>query len=72
VIIFEAAKPLQKRKIKLKGNIRFIFQNSEENLIGVKVMIKVSALENPNVDFVLGVHVSSWIKSRKIGYRKSF
>jgi metal-dependent amidase/aminoacylase/carboxypeptidase family protein len=52
VVVFGATKLLQKRKIKLKGNIRFVFQNSEETLISVKVMIKISALENPNVDFV--------------------
>jgi metal-dependent amidase/aminoacylase/carboxypeptidase family protein len=35
-----------------------IFQNSEETSTSAKVMIRGGALENPNVDFILGVHVS--------------
>jgi metal-dependent amidase/aminoacylase/carboxypeptidase family protein len=40
VIIFEAENLLQKRKIKVKGNGRLIFQNSEETFTSVKVISK--------------------------------
>jgi hypothetical protein len=32
-------------------------------------MIKVSALENPNGDFILDVHVNLWIKTVKIWFK---
>ncbi|MDR0800659.1 MAG: amidohydrolase, partial [Endomicrobium sp.] len=68
-IMLGAANFLQERKSELKGNVRFIFQNNEETSTGAKVMIKGGALENPNVDFILGVHVSPWIKTGKIGFK---
>jgi hypothetical protein len=30
-------------------------------------MIKTGVLKNPDVDFILGMHVIIWIKSGKIG-----
>jgi amidohydrolase len=56
--MLRAIKFLQKRKSKLKGKVRFIFKNTEGTSTSVKVMIKDGALENPNIDFILAVHVS--------------
>jgi len=68
-IILGAAKLLSQRKNELNGNVRFIFQPSEEISTGAKTMIKGNALRNPNVDFILGVHVSPWIETGKIGFK---
>jgi len=68
-IILGAAKILSQRKDKLNGNIRFIFQPSEEISSGAKVMIDGGALEDPDVDFILGIHVSPCIKTGKIGLK---
>jgi amidohydrolase len=49
--------------------VKFIFQPNEENSNGAKAMIKAGVLKNPDVDFILGTHVSPWIKSGKIGLK---
>ncbi|MDR0820739.1 MAG: M20/M25/M40 family metallo-hydrolase [Endomicrobium sp.] len=68
-IILGAANFLQKRKSELKGMSDLFFKNSEETSTDAKVMIKGGALENPNVDFILDVYVSPWIKTDKIGFK---
>jgi amidohydrolase len=61
---------LAKRQSELKGNAKFIFQPSEEAPPGgAAPMIADGALENPDVDFIIGVHVDSTIPSGKIGLR---
>ncbi|MDR3256382.1 MAG: amidohydrolase [Endomicrobium sp.] len=67
-IMLGTAKLLQQQN-ELKGNVRFIFQPSEETSNGAKNMIKNGALKNPNVDFILGIHVNPWIKTGKIGLK---
>jgi amidohydrolase len=68
-IILGAAKVLQQKKNELEGNVRFVFQPKEEVSNGAKEMVKNGALKNPNVDFILGAHVSPWLKSGKIGFK---
>jgi amidohydrolase len=68
-IMLGAAKLLQANKSKLQGNVRFIFQPKEETSGGAQGMIKNGALKNPNIDFILGTHVSPWLKSGKIGFK---
>ncbi|MDR0956380.1 MAG: amidohydrolase [Endomicrobium sp.] len=68
-VVLGVAKLLQSRKNKLKGNVRFIFQPNEETFDGAKVMIECGALKNPNVNFILGIHVYPWLKSGKIGFK---
>ncbi|GHT51638.1 putative hydrolase YtnL [Endomicrobiia bacterium] len=68
-IMLGAAKLLQQKKNELEGNVRFIFQPKEETSGGAEKMIKNGALKNPNVDFILGTHVSPWLKSGKIGFK---
>jgi amidohydrolase len=68
-IILGAARILQQKKSELKGNIRFIFQPSEESSNGAIMMINDGALKNPDVDLILGVHVNPWIKTGKIGLK---
>ncbi|MDR1522382.1 MAG: amidohydrolase [Endomicrobium sp.] len=68
-IMLGAAKLLQNKRSALKGNVRLIFQPSEELSDGAKSMISGGALKTPNVDFILALHVSPWIKSGKIGFK---
>jgi amidohydrolase len=68
-IILGAAKLLQEKKNTLKGNVRLIFQPSEETSNGARSMIAEGALKNPNVDFILAVHVNPWVKAGKIAFK---
>lgn len=66
-----AAKILSNKKESLLGNVKFIFQPSEETPPGgAKLMIQEGVLENPRVDAVLGMHVDTTIPTGKIGFRK--
>ena len=64
-----AAKVLAEKRRKIKGNIKFVFQPSEETGEGAKAMIREGVLENPNVDACVGLHVWSSIESGKIGIK---
>lgn len=68
-IMLGAAKLLQNEKSTLNGNVRLIFQPSEETLNGAKSMITGGALKNPNVNCILAVHVSPWVKTGKIALK---
>jgi len=43
----------------LRGNVKFLFQPAEEGPGGAEPMIEDGALESPDVDAVLGLHVNS-------------
>ncbi|MDR2426427.1 MAG: amidohydrolase [Endomicrobium sp.] len=68
-IMLGVAKSLSVKKNKLNGNVKFLFQPSEETADGAQNLIKEGALKNPDADVILGVHVCPWIKSGKIGLR---
>lgn len=55
-ILLTAAKILSENRDKFKGVIKFIFQPGEELPGGASPMIEEGVLENPRVDFVLGLH----------------
>lgn len=66
-ILLVAAKVLTKIKDKLKYNVRFAFQPSEErDPGGAKGMIEEGVLENPYVNYVFGLHVAGFFESPRI------
>jgi amidohydrolase len=68
--VLGAAMLLVKRRDQLAGNVKFIFQPSEESPPGgAAPMIEAGVLENPKVDAALGVHVDPAIDTGKIGVR---
>ena len=62
-----AALILRKYRDELKGNVKFIFQPSEEMYGGAQPMIEDGALEDPPVDAVLALHVDSSFQTGEIG-----
>ncbi len=63
-ILMGVAEVLAGMKSELKGNIVFLFQPAEEGAPpgeegGAALMIKEGALDNPKVDVVFGLHISS-------------
>ena len=68
------AQTLAKMKNDLKGTVVFLFQPAEEGAPegeegGAALMIKEGALDNPKVDVVFGMHISSIIPVGNIRYR---
>ncbi|MGB9553400.1 MAG: M20 metallopeptidase family protein, partial [bacterium] len=69
-MLLMAAKLLARHREEIRGNIKFIFQPSEENFPGGALgMIEENVMENPHVDAVFAQHVWSDIPVGKIGIR---
>jgi len=73
-ILMSVAEILVNMKSELKGTVKFIFQPAEEGPPegeegGAPLMIKEGALENPKVDVMFGLHISSQTDVGKITYR---
>jgi amidohydrolase len=73
-VLMGVAEILSKNKSELKGTIKFIFQPAEEGPPvgeegGAGLMIKEGALENPKVDAIFGMHISSMTKLGVITYK---
>lgn len=66
-----AAMILSEYKDIIKGNIKFAFEPSEEDMIGVNArdMIDAGIMKNPDVDVAIAAHVFPSIDSGKIGVK---
>lgn len=67
-----AAKVLQGMSDKLQGNIKLLFQPDEETDGGAQPMIEAGCMEDPHVDYVLGLHVAAEIPVGQIMYRHGY
>jgi len=68
-VLLGAAKILKEKQEQLNGNVKLLFQPAEETVGGAKPMIEAGVMENPKVDAVLGLHVSSDISTGEIGVK---
>lgn len=73
-MLMGAAKILTSMKDKLQGKVKFIFQPAEEGAPrgetgGAEDMVKEGVLENPNVDVIFGLHISSDTEVGTVQYR---
>lgn len=55
-MLLGAARLLAARRDEFSGTVKLIFQPAEENLDGSATMIRLGVLENPKVEFMLGMH----------------
>src|SRR6188474_3480482 len=73
-ILMSVAEILAGMKNELKGSVKFVFQPAEEGPPegeegGAPLMIKDGVLDNPKVDVMFGLHISSQNDVGKITYR---
>lgn len=73
-ILMGVATILTKNKADLKGTIKFVFQPAEEGAPageegGAALMVKEGVLENPKVDAIFGMHISSMTPLGMVTYR---
>ena len=73
-ILMGVAEILAGRREDLRGSVKFIFQPAEEGPPfgeegGAELMVKEGVLENPKVDVIFGLHISSQIEVGTLGYR---
>lgn len=65
-ILLGAAKILNEHKADFSGIVKLFFEPAEETTGGAPLMIEDGVLENPKVDFVVGLHVNEDIETGKI------
>lgn len=68
-ILMGVAKVLSGMSCRLKGTVKFFFQPAEESVGGAQRMIDAGCLENPHVDYVLGLHVAPEYETGQVGIR---
>jgi len=73
-MLMGVAEILSKNKSELKGTVKFIFQPAEEGAPdgeegGADLMVKEGVLENPKVDAIFGLHISSNTPVGQLTYR---
>ena len=65
-VLIGAAKILKEMESELHGNVKLFFQPAEETIGGAKRMVQEGCLKNPDVDYVVGLHVQPYIDAGKI------
>ncbi len=73
-MLMGVASVLVKMKKDIAGTVKFIFQPSEEGAPegeegGAALMIKEGVMENPKVDVIFGLHISSAVEIGNIRYK---
>jgi amidohydrolase len=73
-ILMAVAEILAGMRSQIAGTVKFIFQPAEEmppigEEGGAKLMIKQGCMQNPQVDAVFGLHITSKLHTDHIGYR---
>jgi len=68
VIALGVAAALVEMKSELRGRVKLIFQPAEETLSGARAMIADGALEDPQMDVLLGYHNWPAVEAGKVGY----
>ncbi|MGD9568827.1 MAG: M20 family metallopeptidase [Sedimentibacter sp.] len=59
-------KELSDSENSIEGNVKLFFQPAEETIGGGKRMVQEGCMENPKVDYVLGLHVMPYIDAGKV------
>lgn len=65
-ILIGVAKILKEMEDELQGNVKLFFQPAEETVGGAKRMVEENCLKNPDVDYVIGLHVQPYLNAGKI------
>ena len=73
-ILMGVAEMLSQMRSEIHGSVKFIFQPAEEmppigEEGGAKLMIEQGCMQNPNVDAIFGLHITSKMHTNTIGYR---
>jgi len=68
-ILLGVAKIMKELEKDIKGNVKFLFQPAEEINGGAYRMIQAKCLENPYVDYILGLHVEPKYKVGEVGIK---
>ena len=65
-ILLGVSKLLKEMEDTLEGNVKLFFQPAEETIGGAQRMVNEGCMKNPDVDYVLGLHVMPYINAGKV------
>lgn len=68
-IVLGAAILLASRREEFSGNVKFIFQPNEESSGGAISLLEAGVLKKPDVDAIVGIHVSPWLAPGTLGLK---
>lgn len=68
-MLLGAAKLLSSMTDRFSGTVKLLFQPAEEGLGGARYMIEENVLDNPKVDYVLGIHGHPGFDVGEIAFR---
>ena len=68
-ILLGAARVLNELKAAFSGGVKLFFQPDEEGEGGAEIMVKEGCMENPKVDYVLGLHVMAYLETGVVEIR---
>ncbi len=68
-ILLEVAHILSQKRKDFCGKVKLLFQPAEETIGGAKRMIEDGCMQNPEVDYVLGLHVEPTLDVGQVGVR---
>ncbi len=69
-ILLGVARWFSERRGDLVGNVKLLFQPAEETDGGAEIMIRDGCMEDPRVDYVLGLHVMPYLPVGRIETKK--
>jgi len=69
-VLLGAARWFTEHRSRFAGNVKLLFQPAEETTGGAQIMIANGCLENPHVDYVLGLHVMAYVPVGQIEIKK--
>ncbi len=67
--VLGAAKVLSSLRERIRGNVKFIFQPSEEKVSGAKRMIQADVLKHPDVSSIIGFHAFPLLPTGMVGIK---
>lgn len=68
-ILLGTARVLNALRTDFAGAVKLLFQPDEEGDGGAQIMVREGCMENPTVDYVLGLHVMSYLETGTIELR---
>jgi len=69
-ILLGTARWFSAHRADFTGNVKLLFQPAEETDGGAEIMIRDGCMENPHVDYVLGLHVMPYLPVGRIETKK--
>lgn len=69
-ILLGTAITLEENKKKLNGNVKLFFEPAEETIGGGDLMVKEGCMEDPRVDYIVGLHLMPYLETGMVEVKR--